>query len=119
MQQALHPFDGKTTPNMGTGGYSWLKAPRYMSGTTPTVYEVGPLARMVITYLNRYPVTADDTVVGGTSLGQALGGSSLGYYSVTALVNTALGLVGQATCSSSLQRARKTRCKGFGSQVYG
>ena len=28
-------------------------------------------------------------------MGQALGGSSLGYYSVTALVNAALGLVGQ------------------------
>jgi hydrogenase large subunit len=91
----LHPFDGKTTPNMGSGGYSWLKAPRYMVGTTPTVYEVGPLARMVTTYLSTTQVTADDTVVGGTSLGQALGGPSLGAYSVTALVDTALGLVGQ------------------------
>ncbi len=91
----LHPFDGKTTPNMGTApaGYSWIKAPRY--GTTATVYEVGPLARMVNTYLSGTQVTADDTVVGGTSLGEALGGASLGAYSVTALVGAALGLVSQ------------------------
>jgi hydrogenase large subunit len=48
----LHPFDGVTTPNMGSvgGGYSWLKAPRYMNGTTPMVMEVGPLARMAVTH---------------------------------------------------------------------
>jgi len=95
--EGLHPFDGKTTPNMGTAnGYSWIKAPRYMDGTTPKVYEVGPLARMVNTYLRGTQVTADDTVVGGTSLGQALGTSSLGAYSVTALVDTALGLSARA-----------------------
>jgi hydrogenase large subunit len=90
----LHPFDGKTNPNMLTG-YSWLKSPRYMAGTVPQVVEVGPLARMVITHLNGDQVTANDTVAGGTSLGAALGGSSLGYYSVSALVTTALGLVSQ------------------------
>jgi hydrogenase large subunit len=46
----LHPFDGVTTPNMGSVGYSWLKAPRYMNATTPMVMEVGPLARMAVTY---------------------------------------------------------------------
>jgi hydrogenase large subunit len=91
---ALHPFDGKTTPNMGTAGYSWIKAPRLWDGTTALVCEVGPLARMVNTYLSSSQVTANDTVVGGTSLGQALGGSSYGYYDVTTLVNTALTLVG-------------------------
>jgi len=96
----LHPFDGKTTPNMNdgakTGGYSWIKSPRY--GTSATVYEVGPLARMVNTYLSSTQVSANDAVTGGTSLAEALGGapgSSLGYYSVTALVDTALSLVSQ------------------------
>jgi hydrogenase large subunit len=39
-----NPFPGKT------GAYSWGKAPRYKTnGTTKEVYEVGPLARMVVT----------------------------------------------------------------------
>lgn len=38
------PFPGKT------GAYTWGKAPRYKTnGTTKDVYEVGPLARMVVT----------------------------------------------------------------------
>jgi len=45
--KSLHPFDGKTTPNMGTtNGYSWLKAPRYSGQPC----EVGPLARVVVSY---------------------------------------------------------------------
>lgn len=39
-----NPFPGKS------GAYSWGKAPRYKTnGTTKDVYEVGPLARMVVT----------------------------------------------------------------------
>jgi len=46
-----HPFDGLTNPNMATAnGYSWLKAPRY--GTSSTVYEVGPLARIWNSYVS-------------------------------------------------------------------
>ena len=48
----MHPFDGKTTPNMGSGGYSWIKSPRY--GELQQVCEVGPLARMVNTHLSCY-----------------------------------------------------------------
>jgi hydrogenase large subunit len=95
----LHPFDGKTTPHMGSsGGYSWIKAPRYLVGTTPTVYEVGPLARMVVTHLCGSTVTADDsdtsTVPGDLGLVR-VGGA----YTASALITTALGLVGQPVTS--------------------
>jgi hydrogenase large subunit len=46
----LHPSNGQTNddPNKA-GGYTWLKAPRYKTdGVNKDVYEVGPLARMVI-----------------------------------------------------------------------
>ena len=42
-----HPSQGETSPQPGKdGAYSWLKSPRYDG----QVYEVGPLARMVIAY---------------------------------------------------------------------
>ena len=42
-----HPSHGETTPQYGKdGAYSWLKAPRYGG----KVYEVGPLARVAVTY---------------------------------------------------------------------
>ena len=46
----LHPLDGETNPDPSkVGGYSWLKAPRYKTdGINKEVYEVGPLARMVV-----------------------------------------------------------------------
>jgi hydrogenase large subunit len=45
----LYPGNGQTAPNPEkAGGYSWIKAPRYNG----TVCEVGPLARMVMTYLS-------------------------------------------------------------------
>lgn len=45
----LHPFKGETRPDPHKGGaYTWLKAPRY-SGKP---YEVGVLARTVISYLS-------------------------------------------------------------------
>ena len=46
----LHPANGVTAPDPGkAGGYSWLKAPRYKTdGANKEVYEVGPLARMVV-----------------------------------------------------------------------
>jgi hydrogenase large subunit len=103
----LHPFDGKTTPNMSTAGYSWIKAPRYMVGTTPTVYEVGPLARMVNTYLSGTQANANDsdTPAGGVRVG--------GAYNVTALVNTALGAVGQGAAQlySALGRHAARACE--------
>ena len=45
-----HPDKGKTLPNpTKSDAYSWLKAPRYDN----QVYEVGPLARMMIAYESR------------------------------------------------------------------
>jgi hydrogenase large subunit len=50
----LYPGQGDTEPDRGKPeGYSWVKAPRYKGG----VYEVGPLARMVVSY------AAGDSVV--------------------------------------------------------
>jgi len=67
----MHPSVGATEPDMlkvgGGTAYSWLKAPRYLasggerltifpsttySAGTPIPCEVGPLARMVATYLD-------------------------------------------------------------------
>ena len=43
-----HPSEGETTPVGGKdSGYSWIKSPRY----DDQVYEVGPLARMAVTYV--------------------------------------------------------------------
>jgi hydrogenase large subunit len=43
-----HPSQGQTVPAPGKkGGYSWIKSPRYDG----QVYEVGPLARMLVSYL--------------------------------------------------------------------
>jgi hydrogenase large subunit len=80
----LHPFDGKTTPDMGSGGYSWAKAPRYLDGTTPMVLEVGPLARMAVTHLAGSTVQA-------TSKNAVLGIGAGGTYTVSTLVTAALG----------------------------
>jgi len=42
-----NPADGVTNPNVRkAGAYSWLKAPRYAD----VVYEVGPLARMLVNH---------------------------------------------------------------------
>ncbi len=44
-----HPSSGITEPEYGkSGAYSWVKAPRYGR----KVYEVGPLARIVVSYAN-------------------------------------------------------------------
>jgi hydrogenase large subunit len=50
---AKHPSQGETKPQYGKpGAYSWLKAPRYGG----KVYEVGPLARVAVTYASGDPV---------------------------------------------------------------
>lgn len=47
-----HPARGETKPEPGkAGAYSWIKSPRYDS----KVYEVGPLARMAVTYASGDP----------------------------------------------------------------
>ena len=48
-----HPSRGETRPEYGkAGAYSWVKAPRYDG----KVYEVGPLARIAVTYAYGDPV---------------------------------------------------------------
>ena len=48
-----HPTEGETKPEYGKeGAYSWIKSPRYEG----KVYEVGPLARVAVTYAHGDPV---------------------------------------------------------------
>jgi hydrogenase large subunit len=48
----LHPTEGMTKPHFGKeGAYSWIKAPRYDG----KVYEVGPLARLLVNYAEGHP----------------------------------------------------------------
>jgi hydrogenase large subunit len=48
-----HPSSGETRPQPGKkGAYSWIKSPRYDG----KVYEVGPLARVAVTYASGDPV---------------------------------------------------------------
>jgi len=96
----LHPFDGKTIPNMTTatssGKYSWLKAPRL--GTT--TYEVGPLARMINTYLSTSQQNTGETdLVSASRLATYVMASAgaLATYNCKQLVDTALSL-----CTSGL-----------------
>jgi len=52
----LHPSRGQTKPDHDKdGAYSWIKAPRYNGG----VYEVGPLARMGVTYVAGEPTVQE------------------------------------------------------------
>ena len=47
-----HPTRGETNPEPGkSDAYSWIKSPRYDG----KVYEVGPLARMAVTYASGNP----------------------------------------------------------------
>lgn len=47
-----HPSHGETVPQPGkSGAYSWVKAPRYGG----QVYEVGPLARIAVSYAKGDP----------------------------------------------------------------
>ena len=48
-----HPSQGETKPEYGKkGAYSWVKAPRYDG----KVHEVGPLARIAVTYTHGNPI---------------------------------------------------------------
>jgi hydrogenase large subunit len=51
-----HPAQGETKPQHGKEeAYSWVKAPRYNG----EVYEVGPLARIAVTYAHGDPVVKE------------------------------------------------------------
>lgn len=57
----LHPSSGETEPDADkAGAYSWLKSPRYDG----KVQEVGPLARMVVSYVAGEPTVQE--LVDGT-----------------------------------------------------
>jgi hydrogenase large subunit len=52
----LHPSQGETDPDpTKADAYSWLKSPRY----DDKVHEVGPLARMVVSYVAGEPTVQD------------------------------------------------------------
>ncbi|MFC1950238.1 nickel-dependent hydrogenase large subunit [Chloroflexota bacterium] len=51
-----HPAQGETKPEYGKeGAYSWVKSPRYDG----KVCEVGPLARVAVTYVQGDPIVRD------------------------------------------------------------
>jgi len=95
----LHPYSGKTEPTKAVSGYSWLKAPRLMNGTVVDVYEVGPLARVVMTHLSGTKVTvtdADTFNTGALSITNTRVGSP---YTISNLVTQALAYVSQPVTS--------------------
>jgi hydrogenase large subunit len=111
----LHPSAGVTTPDVSlveAGGdqYSWLKAPRWNGNAA----EVGPLARMLATYVLNGSATAPNT--GTFDMGSIVSGMSLGAeYTVTNLVVATLDAanVGVANLWSPLGRhaCRALECK--------
>ena len=51
-EDSVHPSNNKTLPNARKAdGYSWIRSPRYEG----KVYEVGPLARWVVSYFAGQP----------------------------------------------------------------
>lgn len=140
-QAALNPASGVTVPltsattptlanAMLTGPqYSWLKAPRYKG----YAMEVGPLARMVVSYVvDDTSVTADDTAGGitGCTLLRGPGGMTNPYTAkqiVTAAITgvnaVANGVftIGAGNLYSPLGRhaARALECKFVADAMYG
>lgn len=92
---ALPPFSGKTEPTKAVSGYSWLKAPRLMNGTTAVVYEVGPLARVVATHASATQVTVTDADTFATGALSATNVRVGAGYNMTNLVTQALAYVSQ------------------------
>jgi len=114
-----HPNAGTTHPRvdyvstgLGDGThYSWLKSPRYATYST----EVGPLARMAITYLVNGGAQVSEAGSNGLNipaLPLSLGG---GNYTVHTLVSAVLNVAGQGVANlfSPLGRhaCRALECK--------
>ncbi len=81
---ALYPGDGETEPDHNkSGAYTWLKSPRYDG----KVYEVGPLARMVVNYVagDATVKQAVDGVLSYFNVGPAALFSVLGRHAARAL----------------------------------
>ncbi len=86
----LNPYDGQTVPDYKKdGAYSWLKSPRYNG----KVVEVGPLARMLLAYLNKSDsnITAlIDGALNALGAGPEALNSTLGRHAARALEAKAL-----------------------------
>ncbi len=79
-----HPSEGATEPHEDkVAAYTWLKAPRYEG----QVYEVGPLARILVNYGAGNAVVRDalDQVLSGTGLSASALCSVLGRHLTRAL----------------------------------
>ena len=74
--EPLYPGKGRTEPTADKKeGYSWIKSPRYNS----KVYEVGPLASVLSTYLGKKDLYIKNMVDGALS---EIGGKISNMYSV-------------------------------------
>jgi len=96
----LHPSVGQTTPDF-SAGYTWHKAPRYgPGGTSDLVYEVGPLARMVVNAMANNPTAVSDKDLVGFGIPQDTVGFTLG--TVTGLGSGSTPAIGPLdyTCQS-------------------
>ncbi len=81
---ALHPSVGVTDPyREKERAYTWLKAPRYDGKP----YEVGPLARQVIAYVDGYEPTVSlvNSVLNQFNASPAVLGSTLGRHAARAI----------------------------------
>jgi len=93
----LNPSVGATTADITKVNdqthYSWLKAPRIKIGATNYVCEVGPLPRMVASYV----VNDTSVTVSGANASQPFNNALIpglnGVYDVKTLVDGAIGLV--------------------------
>jgi hydrogenase large subunit len=103
VNDGLDPLNGVTIPAVDLVGstnqqYSWLKAPRFAG----RVCEVGPIARMVASYIR---AGVDPTVSGAKSVTSNVTVNPLAYalvpgpYSLKTLVAAALGLVSQGAAN--------------------
>jgi hydrogenase large subunit len=119
----LHPHSGITSANVSyvndTTHYSWLKAPRMTA--SDTVCEVGPISRMVASYIAALlggpnPVVSADAGSGNVTV-TPLAGVVTGTYNLKGLVDTAFTLLapnpGTAGLLSVLGRhaCRALECK--------
>lgn len=83
-KSGLHPSHGETEPDITkTEAYSWLKSPRYNG----KVYEVGPLARMVVSYVAGEPTIRElvDSTLDHFGAGPEVLFSVLGRHATRAL----------------------------------
>jgi hydrogenase large subunit len=121
--QGLKPHSGETVPDVSKVNnltqYSWLKAPRIVSGTNSYVCEVGPLARMAISALGGVTTAsiANDNGPGFYGLGPAYSAANIVVYALTAFLG---GTANAVRLFSILGRhaARALECKLVADTMY-